>query len=312
MYDAEVGVWLAPDPMEQFWNTYSYTGADPVNSVDPDGMWSWKKFFRILYAATTPMYLIESAEHWDDGQSFKKAFDVTRDEWWNDGQKHGSGVTIGDGEVEPYYETPGGRTDDYLYDDIQNANVADASVDQFVMEAAANPPDWAYDDVASPMSSASDMSTATVGDEQAVIAPLANDGQAEPDDVQGSQQLACGPFFMLFSRPYSLFSRPPQSVQPGMRPPTNPSGPLPEGFQPRVNPKANYFNPRTGESLRPDFNHKPPIKPHWDYRDPGGQWYRWFFDGTLQPKSLYLEVASCEDELQLEFRLRVRNETEQG
>jgi RHS repeat-associated protein len=38
MYDPEIGVWLAADPADQFWNAYSYTGGHPVGLVDPDGM----------------------------------------------------------------------------------------------------------------------------------------------------------------------------------------------------------------------------------------------------------------------------------
>ncbi|MNT23915.1 hypothetical protein D3C72_1593600 [compost metagenome] len=49
--------------------------------------------------------------------------------------------------------------------------------------------------------------------------------------------------------------------------------------------KGNWFNPKTGESLRPDLNHPKPIPPHWDYQ-PGRQQpgYRWFPDGSIQPK----------------------------
>jgi len=39
-YDAETGVWISPDPKEQFFSPYSYTGngCNPVTSIDPDGM----------------------------------------------------------------------------------------------------------------------------------------------------------------------------------------------------------------------------------------------------------------------------------
>ena len=36
-YDPEIGVWTSTDPAEQFWNSYSYTGGNPINGVDPDG-----------------------------------------------------------------------------------------------------------------------------------------------------------------------------------------------------------------------------------------------------------------------------------
>ena len=38
MYDATIGGWMAADPMEEFWNSYSYCGANPINFVDPFGL----------------------------------------------------------------------------------------------------------------------------------------------------------------------------------------------------------------------------------------------------------------------------------
>jgi hypothetical protein len=32
-----VGSFTATDPMDVFWNTYSYTGCNPINLIDPDG-----------------------------------------------------------------------------------------------------------------------------------------------------------------------------------------------------------------------------------------------------------------------------------
>jgi len=48
---------------------------------------------------------------------------------------------------------------------------------------------------------------------------------------------------------------------------------------------GNWYNPETGESLRPDLNHPSPVGPHWDYRDPSGNWWRLFPDGSNVPKS---------------------------
>ena len=49
--------------------------------------------------------------------------------------------------------------------------------------------------------------------------------------------------------------------------------------------KGNYYNPKTGESLRPDLNHPKPIPPHWDYKlTRNGPSYRWFPDGSIEPK----------------------------
>jgi hypothetical protein len=42
-YDAELGSFTSTDPMDEFWNAYSYCGGDPINLWDPDGMESEDK-----------------------------------------------------------------------------------------------------------------------------------------------------------------------------------------------------------------------------------------------------------------------------
>ena len=49
---------------------------------------------------------------------------------------------------------------------------------------------------------------------------------------------------------------------------------IPDGFNDRVNPKANYYNPKTGQSLHPDLQHAAPINPHWDWKDSNEDWWR--------------------------------------
>jgi hypothetical protein len=49
---------------------------------------------------------------------------------------------------------------------------------------------------------------------------------------------------------------------------------------------GNYYNPKTGESCRPDLDHPEPIGPHWDYKSPTGDWYRIHPDGSMIPKSV--------------------------
>jgi len=73
-------------------------------------------------------------------------------------------------------------------------------------------------------------------------------------------------------------------------PGTNPAK-APKGFEWRGKPgstpgskEGNWYNPKTGESLRPDLDHPGPIGPHWDYRDPSGNWFRIFPDGSQVPK----------------------------
>lgn len=65
----------------------------------------------------------------------------------------------------------------------------------------------------------------------------------------------------------------------------------PQGFEWRGKPGSksgsnggNWYNPKTGESLHPDLNHPGPIGPHWDYRNPSGNWFRIFPDGRQVPK----------------------------
>jgi RHS repeat-associated protein len=42
-YDAELGSFTSTDPMDEFWNAYSYCGGDPINLWDPNGMESEDK-----------------------------------------------------------------------------------------------------------------------------------------------------------------------------------------------------------------------------------------------------------------------------
>ena len=73
-------------------------------------------------------------------------------------------------------------------------------------------------------------------------------------------------------------------------PGTNPAK-APKGFEWRGKPGSkrgskdgNWHNPTTKESLRPDLDHQAPIGPHWDYKDPSGDWWRIFPDGSNVPK----------------------------
>jgi len=67
----------------------------------------------------------------------------------------------------------------------------------------------------------------------------------------------------------------------------------PEGYEWKGKPgstpgskEGNYYNPKTGESLRPDLQHPPEIGPHWDYnyRGSGHRGWRIFPNGRVQLK----------------------------
>jgi RHS repeat-associated protein len=83
----------------------------------------------------------------------------------------------------------------------------------------------------------------------------------------------------------------PKAPDPGIPWPGSDPAKAPPGYEWKGRPgsqpggkEGNYHNPRTGESLRPDLDHPAPVKPHWDYRDTSGNWWRWNPDGTFDPK----------------------------
>ena len=48
MYDPVLGIFYASDPAGQGFSPYMYVGGNPVNLIDPTGMWSWNKFWKDL------------------------------------------------------------------------------------------------------------------------------------------------------------------------------------------------------------------------------------------------------------------------
>jgi hypothetical protein len=51
-------------------------------------------------------------------------------------------------------------------------------------------------------------------------------------------------------------------------------------------PNSNWYNPKTGESLRWDQNHPKGFPPYSDYVDLMGNHFRCFEDGTMTPKGI--------------------------
>lgn len=101
-------------------------------------------------------------------------------------------------------------------------------------------------------------------------------------------------------RPLPLLSEPPVVPRPTIKPPleewpTNPRE-VPPGFEWKGRPgtapgdkEGNYTKPmEPGDIKEPylRYDETPGHKPHWDYRAPDGKEYRWYPDGTMEPKSL--------------------------
>lgn len=91
-YDPETGVWTSTDPASQFFNLYSYTGGNPANLIDANGMWSWRKFKNVLYSVINfPAYFERVSKR---GGSKWSDWDPTRDYdsyffGWGHGDKNG-------------------------------------------------------------------------------------------------------------------------------------------------------------------------------------------------------------------------------
>ncbi|MBU1559180.1 MAG: hypothetical protein KJ588_05170, partial [Gammaproteobacteria bacterium] len=56
------------------------------------------------------------------------------------------------------------------------------------------------------------------------------------------------------------------------------------GKSPVGGEKGSWYNPQTGESLHPDFNHEEPVGSHWDYKDANDNNWRLYPDGGWEAK----------------------------
>jgi RHS repeat-associated protein len=70
--------------------------------------------------------------------------------------------------------------------------------------------------------------------------------------------------------------------------PSDPTKPPAEGWEWRGKPGSapgskygSWYNPENGESLHPDLDHPEGVDPHWDYKSPDGNTYRYYPDGKL-------------------------------
>jgi hypothetical protein len=142
--------------------------------------------------------------------------------------------------------------------------------------------------------------------------PNSSDRNPEESNTQVAQ------LFPSLVRPLPFLSKPPVVPRPVIEPPIEPAPlieppiepsplikpPLEEWpTNPREAPPGYEWNGRPGstpedgqgayvkrgpnggkESLRYDDT-TPGHKPHWDYRAPDKNWYRWYPDGTIKPKN---------------------------
>lgn len=74
-YDPFFGLWMSPDPAGQFANPYSY-GGDPLNYIDPTGMWAFGVGLVVGYDKThgRSLGLGAAAEFGDNGVNASIAF----------------------------------------------------------------------------------------------------------------------------------------------------------------------------------------------------------------------------------------------
>lgn len=112
--------------------------------------------------------------------------------------------------------------------------------------------------------------------------------------VQNSGKQPVAPTRGEFQRAQELLlEEPPAIIRPPLESfpndPTQPPGP---GYEWRGQPgstpggpRGSWYNPQTRETLRPDLSHPEPSGPHYDYRAPNGDWYRWFPNGNVIPKA---------------------------
>jgi hypothetical protein len=117
----------------------------------------------------------------------------------------------------------------------------------------------------------------------------AADAAPKPAQAQFIEPFIADPSIL----PPELYARPlvPPLPEPTEGPlpevPTDPTMPPSSDFEwrgkgPPGSSQGRWINQKTGDSLHPDFDHPPPVDPHWDWHRLDGSKYRWFSDGHLE------------------------------
>ena len=249
-YDPAIGRFTTIDPLSELFfpiNPYVYTGGNPISNVDPTGMAFWKS-----------EWLNENVGYWTDNVGINSASSSANEN--HEKEEEGSSGN-GNSAVTASSVVASSGSDDPC------PNCPDPELKKLALMMAlhrgGNAQDY-YDIMANP------------------------DYVDNKVKANKKELIKLGSIALPVVRIAKLFG---WGAAKGVKfPGTNPAK-APKGFEWKGKPGStpgskdgNWYNPKTGESLRPDLNHPDPIGPHWDYKDPSGNWWRIFPDGSNVPK----------------------------
>jgi RHS repeat-associated protein len=266
-YSSELSVWLSVDPLASRYpneSPYCYAGLNPVMITDPNGMWKDPTEAKKTQEEATAKYgaarvgKVYNANAGTDKEADYRfnVYKVGEDKYVH---KTEDGAEFG-------YVPDVIVSDDYSIDDYNNYS------DNYTQFGSyQNYQNYIFMKLTTPASGRCDYSTINV----------------ETFFFGGRVVIKAFARLFLGDELKPVVEATPKKMK---YPGNDPSRP-PKGYEWRGKPGSkpgsqdgNWYNPNTGESLRPDLNHPNPIGPHWDYRSPAGKWYRIFPDETVSPK----------------------------